>query len=167
MDNQTIITNGGQNPTQPTNPRTSDNTRTPNTQAPIINRDACNVKKQTTQATANKDLDIMKKYIDLIYYTNNLCIKYPKHEKFSLVSDTKRSLYEGLRNLLYAKKEFYPKNKLNYLNNLDVELNLQKIFIRLAYKYKYISLKNYETWSTLVTEICNMLGGWIKLCQKR
>lgn len=117
--------------------------------------------------TKNQDLDIIKKYLDLIYYTNNLCIKYPKSEKFALATDTKRSLYEGMRNLLYAKKEFYPKNKLNYLNNLDVELNLQKVFIRLAYKYKYISLKNYETWSNLITEICNMLGGWIKQCQKR
>ena len=134
---------------------------------PNITRDLNAPKKTSAQTNINKDLDIIKKYIDLIYYTNNLCIKYPKHEKFSLVSDTKKSLYEGLRNLLYAKKEFYPKNKLNYLNNLDVELNLQKVFIRLAYKYKYISLKNYETWSTLVTEICNMLGGWIKLCQKR
>ena len=115
----------------------------------------------------NTDLDIIKKYLDLIYYTNTICVKYPKNEKFSLVADTKKSLYEGLRNLLYAKKEFYPKNKLNYLNNLDVELNLQKVFIRLAFKYKYISLKNYETWSSLVTEVCNMLGGWIKQCQKR
>lgn len=137
------------------------------TQTKVTNKNSSTMNKHAAQAISNKDLDIIKKYIDLIYYTNNLCVKYPKHEKFSLVSDTKRSLYEGLRNLLYAKKEFYPKNKLNYLNNLDVELNLQKVFIRLAYKYKYISLKNYETWSTLVTEICNMLGGWIKLCQKR
>ena len=125
-----------------------------------------NTEQQKKNYKGNIDLDIIKKYLDLIYYTNNLCIKYPKSEKYALATDTKRSLHEGLRCLLYAKKEFYPKNKLNHLNHLDVELNLLKVFIRLAYKYKYISLKNYETWSVLITDICNMLGGWIKSCQK-
>ena len=116
----------------------------------------------------NKEtLIIYQRYLDLIYYTNNLCIKYPKSEKMALASETKQSMYSGLRYLLYALKEFNKKNKLNYLNNLDVELNLQKVFIRLAYKYKYISKQNYETWSAKITDICNMLGGWIKSCLAR
>lgn len=118
--------------------------------------------------TENREtLVIYQKYLDLIYYTNNLCIKYPKSEKHALVSETKQAMYSGLRNMLYAFKEFNKKNKLNYLNNLDVELNLQKVFIRLAFKYQYISKQNYETWSTKITDICNMLGGWIKSCLTR
>lgn len=90
-------------------------------------------------------LVIYQKYLDLIYYTNNLCIKYPKSEKLALASETKQAMYSGLRNLLYAFKEYNKKLKLNYLNDLDVELNLQKVFVRLAYKYQYISKQNYET----------------------
>jgi len=103
---------------------------------------------------------IYKYYLDLVYYTNTLCIKYPKSEKLALASETKQSLYSGL-------KEYNKKNKISHLNNLDVELNLQKVYLRLAYKYKYISKQNYETWSKKITEICNMLGGWLKSCLTR
>ena len=98
---------------------------------------------------------------------NNLCIKYPKSEKLALASETKQAMYLGLRHLMYAFKEFNKKNKLEHLNDLDVELNLQKVFVRLAYKYQYISKQNYETWCTKITDICNMLGGWIKSCLAR
>ena len=113
------------------------------------------------------DLQILKKHIELIEYTYLLCVKYPKSERFCLCADTKNALNEILRNLLYARKEYYPKNKLPYLNNADVELILLKTYIRLAYKFKYITLQNYETWSSKIAEISNMLGGWIKSCSKR
>ena len=115
----------------------------------------------------SQTLIIYQKYLDLIYYTNDLCKKYPKSEKPALAAETKNSLYSGLKNLMYAYKEYNKKNKLEYLNNMDVELNLQKVFIRLAYKYKYITKQNYETWSKKITDICNMLGGWIKSCLTR
>ncbi len=115
----------------------------------------------------NHTLVIYQKYLDLIYYTNDLCKKYPKSEKPALATETKSSLYSGLRNLMYAYKEYNKKNKLEYLNNMDVELNLQKVFIRLAYKYQYITKQNYETWSGKIADICNMLGGWIKSCLTR
>lgn len=110
---------------------------------------------------------IYKYYLDLVYYTNTLCIKYPKSEKLALASETKQSLYGGLRELIYALKEYNKRNKVGHLNNLDVELNLQKVYVRLAYKYKYISKQNYETWSKKITEICNMLGGRLKSCLTR
>ena len=66
--------------------------------------------------------------------------------------------------LMYAIKTF---NKQYKLNELDVNLCLLKVHIRLSYKYKYISLQNYNSWCNLLTDICNMLGGWINSCQKR
>ena len=59
------------------------------------------------------------------------------------------------------------KEKLQYLNRLDTDLNLLKIHIRISYRYKYISSKNYATWSELVTNVGNMLGGWINSCLKK
>ena len=68
---------------------------------------------------------------------------------------------------MYAIKSFNKKDKLTYLNEFDVSLNLLKVQVRLSYKYKYITIKNYESWSSLITDVCNMLGGWIISCQKR
>ena len=113
------------------------------------------------------NLKIYQKYLELIYYSNDIVRKYPKCENFSLVKEIKNSLYIGLRNLMYDIKSFQKQDKLNYLNELDINLNLLKVQTRLSYKYKYITIQNYETWSTLITDICNMLGAWISSCLKR
>ena len=119
---------------------------------------------------ANKNttnLVIYQKYLELIYYSNDIVRKYPKSENFALVKEIKNSLYIGLRNLMYAIKCYQKQDKLKYLNEFDINLNLLKVHIRLSYKYKYISMQNYQAWSNLVTDICNMLGAWILSCLKR
>ena len=113
------------------------------------------------------NLVIYQKYMELIEYTNNILRKYPKSETFALVKECKSTLYAGLRLLIYAIKAFHKQDKLKYLNELDTNLHIMKVHIRLSYKYKYISMQNYQSWSNLITNICNMLGGWINSCQKR
>ncbi len=105
--------------------------------------------------------------MELIDYTNNIVRKYPKSETFALVKEINSTLYSGLRLLLYSIKSFNKMDKLKYLNELDISLSLLKIHIRLSYKYKYITVQNYQSWSSILTDICNMLGAWILSCQKR
>ncbi len=116
---------------------------------------------------SNVNLKIYQKYLELIYYSNDIVRKYPKSENFTLVQEIKNSLYVGLRNLMYAIKCYNKQDKLKYLNEFDTNLNLLKVHVRLSNKYKYISSQNYQAWSTLITDICNMLGGWITSCLKR
>lgn len=116
---------------------------------------------------SNNNLTLYQKYLELIYYTNDLVKKYPKSETFALVKEIKNSLYDGFRTLMYAIKTYGNQNKLKYLSELDIELDLLKVYIRLSYKYKFISMQNYTSWSKLLTDICNMLGGWITSCRKK
>lgn len=113
------------------------------------------------------NLQIYRNYTMLIAYTNDLVRKYPKSEKFALVQEIKQTLYQGLRSLMYAIKLYDKKEKLTHLNEFDIQLSLLKIHARLSFKYKYISTQNYEAWSKQITEICNMLGGWINSCIRR
>lgn len=118
--------------------------------------------------TNNKtNLAIYQKYMELIYYTNDLIRKYPKSENFALVKEIKNSIYAGLRLLIYAIKVYNKQEKLKYLNELDINLNILKVHIRLSYKYKYITIQNYQTWSNFITDICNMLGAWISSCLRK
>lgn len=119
---------------------------------------------------ANKkisDFQIYQKYMDLIYYSNDIVRKYPKSENFALVQEIKSTLYSGLKNVIFGLKTYDIKEKLKYLNELDINLNILKIHIRISCRYKYISNKNYATWSELLTNITNMLGGWINSCLKK
>ena len=125
------------------------------------------MKTSISYNSKQNNLKIYQKYMELIYYSNDIVRKYPKCENFALVAEIKNSLYIGLRNLMYAIKSYQKNDKLKHLNEFDINLNLLKVHIRLSYKYKYISLQNYQTWSSLITDICNMLGGWITSCLKR
>lgn len=122
---------------------------------------------KTDSTEKNINLLIYQKYVEFIYYVNDITRKYPKSEHFTLVSEIKNSLYSGLRDIMFAIKAFSKDKKLEFLNYLDIELSLLKIHFRLSYKYKYISLQNYQTVSSHLTDICNMLGGWISSCRKR
>ncbi|MEG1010188.1 MAG: diversity-generating retroelement protein Avd [Clostridia bacterium] len=121
----------------------------------------------TIEKSKKGSLIIYQQYLDFIYYTNDLIRKYPKSEQFSLVKEIKNSLYSGLKCIMYGIKLYNRQDKLKYLNELDIQLNLLKVHCRLSYKYKYITMQNYQTWSTHITNICNLLGGWINSCQKR
>lgn len=112
----------------------------------------------------NNDLLIYKKYTELYYYAYKLLEKYPKVERFGLVSDIKNSMNTTLKHILYAQK-VGKQYKMQYLNMIDAELLYQRFSIRLSYNQKYISPNNYKTWSIKVAEIGKMLGGWIKSCQ--
>jgi four helix bundle protein len=110
------------------------------------------------------DLLIYKKYTNMYYYVYNLLKKYPKSERFGLVSDIKNSMNSTLRYMLYAQKVTIDK-KMDYLNLIDAELVYQRFAMRLSFNEKYISPNNYTTWSSKTSEIGKMLGGWIKACR--
>ena len=123
--------------------------------------------ENANEQAKNHNLAIYQKYLDLIYYSNNIVRKYPKKENFCLAQEIKTSLYAGLRNMMYAIKSYNKQEKLRNLNEFDINLTLLKVQVRLSHKYQYITTQNYQTWSELITDICNMLGGWVSSCQKR
>ena len=111
-------------------------------------------------------LIIYEKMTQLIFYSKNLMIKFPKSERFDLCTDIKENLYGNLRNIIYAWKERNTLKRAEILNKIDVELYVLKTMTRLSYEYKYITPKNYMVWNEKISEIGKMVGGWLKACQK-
>ena len=108
------------------------------------------------------ELKIYKQYVEMIYYTEMILKKYPKSERFSLVTSIKNKTYEGLECIIRVYKVFEKKEKYKYLNELDVYLKTLKVLIRVSYKNKYISSKNYSAWIKKITNINNLMLGWFK-----
>lgn len=107
---------------------------------------------------------IYQKYVDLIEYGYKLLIKYPKYEKYALVSEIRRNMYQSLKYILYANKIANKFNRLDILNRLDAEIAMQSFLVRFSYKNRYINTSNYYEWSKRLEEIGKILGGWIKSC---
>lgn len=93
-----------------------------------------------------------KKYIELIYCTNDILKKYPKFEHYVLAPKIKTTLYSGLQLLAYAIKTYNKQDKLKYLNKVNININALKVYIKLSYKYKIITMQDYENWNSLITD---------------
>lgn len=114
-----------------------------------------------------EDLMIYKQYVELIYYTENIVKKYPKSEKIAIVSQIKNNTYSGMKKIILAQKEYNKSKRIIILNELDVDLKMLKVLVRVSYKNKYISGKNYGAWSKKIANINNLMNGWIKACLKQ
>jgi hypothetical protein len=113
-----------------------------------------------------EELTIYSKYVDLYNYTFEILKKYPKLEINGLVSNIKNITYEGFKSLVNAQKAYNMVGRKVFLNEMDANMKVLKVLVRISYKQKYINGKNYKAWSKKITEVTNMMGGWIKACQK-
>ena len=93
--------------------------------------------------------------------------KYPKSERFDLCTDIKERCYKMLRLIMYAWKTKDREKQLVYLTDCDVELAILKTLIRVSYKMKYITDKNFMAWSNKISEIGKMLRRLDKGMPKR
>ena len=52
--------------------------------------------------------------------------------------------------------------KINYINYIDAELNVQRIFLRIMYKNQWIDEKRFKVASDLIYELGKLVGGLLK-----
>ena len=105
------------------------------------------------------DFKILQKVYDMIAY-GQICLRqFPKLEKHVLASDIRKSMYALLVLSVRANKKYYKKTTLQ---DMDIEIEVLRTFLRLSLDQKYINLHKYEFWSKQLNEIGKMLGGWMK-----
>lgn len=105
------------------------------------------------------EFKIQQKVYDMIQYGNLCLIQFPKSEKFVMAAEIRKSMYCILSLVVRANKKYYKKTTIQ---DLDIELEILKNFVRLSFDLKYINIKKYEFWSRQLDEIGKMIGGWIK-----
>ena len=108
----------------------------------------------------------VEKYIE---YMINIIIKLPRTEKFNIGNESKLSMYRILKNAIYINKVGNNKeieNKLVYLNKIDAELVLERIYLRIMLKNRWIDEKKFKISMELIYEIGRIVGGLIKYYAK-
>jgi hypothetical protein len=105
------------------------------------------------------ELKIRQKCEDMIAYGYIAIQQYPKAEKHTLAADTKRSMFRLLELVIICNKKYYKKTTMQ---ELDVELDVLRSYIRLGMSLKFLPFKKYEIWSGYLNEIGKMIGGWMK-----
>lgn len=114
--------------------------------------------------TINKETNILSlipKTEKYIQYIIELIIKIPRTEKYSIGTEYKLSMYKMLEKIVGLSKVEESK-KINNLNVIDTELNLQRIYLRIMYKNGWINDKKLNTCMEQIYEIGKIVGGLIK-----
>ena len=102
----------------------------------------------------------IEKYIE---YVLNMILKLPRTEKFNIGNEYKVSIYKVLANAIYINKVG---NKIEYLNKIDAELVLERIYLRIMLKNRWIDEKKFKVAIDLISEIGKIVGGLIKYYAK-
>ncbi len=113
-------------------------------------------------------LSLVPKTEKYIEYILNIILKLPRTEKFSIGTEYKTSMYKMLNQIMYVNKIKNEETKeiIKTLNNIDTELNTQRIYLRIMKKEKWIDEKKFKVSMELIYEIGKILGGLIKYYAK-
>ena len=106
-------------------------------------------------------LSLIPKAEKYIQYIIEMIIKIPRTEKYSIGAEYKLSLYKILEHIIRLNKIAKSK-KLEFLNVIDTELNLQRIYLRVMNKNGWINDKKLNVCMEQIYEIGKILGGLIK-----
>lgn len=110
-------------------------------------------------------LQLIPKAEKYIEYMLQVIFKLPRIEKFSIGTEYKTSMYEMLKNIMYLNK-IEKEKYLEKLNNIDAELNTQRIYLRIMKKEKWIDEKKFKISMEQIYEIGKILGGVIRYYAK-
>jgi hypothetical protein len=114
-----------------------------------------------------EDLKVYQNFVPLLKYTYMILEKYPRIEQNGLVSDIKNHTSNALFYVIDAQKEFDLKDRINLLKKCDSELKMIKVLIRISYSFKFISSRNYGSWSRKLSDVCGLVIGWLNRCLKQ
>lgn len=101
-----------------------------------------------------------------IQYMIEVIIKIPRTEKYSIGTEYKTSMYKMLSSIMYLGK-LDDEKKLEYINRIDAELNLQRLFLRIMTKNHWIDEKKFNVSMDLISEIGKIVGGLTKFYAKK
>ena len=81
-----------------------------------------------------EDLQILQKTYDMILYSQSPLNQFPKFEKHVLAAEIRKTMNNLLSLIITANKKYYKKTTLQ---EIDVELEKLRTFIRLSKDLKY------------------------------
>lgn len=110
------------------------------------------------------ELPINKLLEDMMGYAYTCLRYYPKSERFIIGADI-RNVMLNLQGIVVGCGKKY--HKKTALQNADIELAKLKVLVRLSQSLGLLSFRRYERWSRYLTDVGNMLGGWIKSVNPR
>ena len=89
--------------------------------------------------------------------------KFPKNQRFLISNNLLQANLEMIKLTIIANSK---PNRIEEQNQISLNLDLFRIYVRIAKDLNFISIKKYEYVAELINEIGRMLTAWKKTTEK-
>jgi len=107
------------------------------------------------------EIPILKRTIDLYKTCYSFRNFVSKQDRYSLWTKCEDKIIEILETIMSIPNR-EPAEKAKMLGSISLNLNVLRVFLRLAKEIKSLDNKKYIELQSIIDEIGRMLGGWIK-----
>lgn len=107
-----------------------------------------------------------KKSHELVLFIYRLSEKYPRHEIFGLVSQSRRCAVSVPSNISEGFRRKGKNDSLHFYNIAQSSLEELRYQVLLSKDLNYISGNEYEKFVVMAEETSKILNGWIKSQEK-
>ncbi|MCS7151107.1 MAG: four helix bundle protein [Endomicrobia bacterium] len=114
-----------------------------------------------------KDLNIWQKAHGLVLDIYQLTNKFPKEEKFGLVSQIRRAAVSVVANIAEGFRKRSNKEKVNFYTYSQSSLDEVEYYIILCRDLNFITEDEKQKIDKEIQEIASMLGGLIKIIKNK
>lgn len=107
------------------------------------------------------DMVILARTFDLLTWLLPHVEKFPKAQRYLVVQRLGNALLDFQESLFHANAQ-RDERRLARLRDADAQLTTLRLYVRLAFQWRWLSEGQYEHVSKLIEEIGRLLGGWLK-----
>ena len=104
-------------------------------------------------------LIIFQKLYDLYLYTHKMVARFPKSQRFLLSNYLLQTNMEMIRLTIIANSK---PDRLDEQKQISVNLDLFRIYVRIAKDANFLSIKKYGVVAAKINEVGKLLTAWTK-----
>jgi len=108
-----------------------------------------------------EEMVIFTRTFDLLTWLLPHCEKFPKAQRYLVVQRLGESALNFQEALFHANAH-RDEQRLKHLRDADSNLTTLRLYLRLAYQWRWLDSGQYEHVSKMVEEIGRLLGGWLR-----
>lgn len=109
----------------------------------------------------SNEMVIFTRTFDLLTWLLPAADHFPKAQRFVVTKRLTDAVLDFQEALFDANAERQVE-RTAYLRRADAHLNKLRLYLRLAYQWRWLDSGQYEHVSKMVEEIGRLLGGWLK-----
>ena len=106
-----------------------------------------------------EDLLIIQKIEDMMRYGYQAVTHFPKSERHVMSQEIRLAMWRLMRGAVLCVKRYHKKTTLC---DMDADLDLLRLHIRMAKDLGILPFKKYEVWARNLDEIGRIVGSWLK-----